>query len=538
MRILLTLLVLPVLAQQGVTVRGTVVNSVSQEPLNNAIVTLTLAGGRGGASFVTESRGGGKFTIQGMTRGKYIVMAQREGYMQEVGGAPGAPPPQILLESGKDLNVVVSMQPLCVIAGRVTDADGDPLRGVNVMAMRYGYVAGKRALNSASSVMADDRGDYRLFGLAPGKYYVRAAGAQRGPGGARQAINAATFFPGTAEAAEAAAVNVAAGGEARGIDIALRRETVFKVRGTLPTPVLRTGTQEFFEGGLEPAIRRGAGLQLTSVSPQAVAGGFPMSMSGQDGATHFEFSDVPPGAYVITATRIEEGHSLYARENVQVGGADVDGVNLTFLPALDVTGKVVWDGAPTGKFEGMRVRLGPQAGTRGGAVPLAPLKEDGTFVLHDVPPQVFELMINGPATSYLKSVQVGGKAVEGREVDFTKGANTLTVVLASDFAEVDGMVKDEKGAPALRVRVTAIPVGRNLGRMDDSRFAFTDENGKFQIAKLAPGDYKMFAWDKVVVGAPQDPEFRKPYEKQGLEIRLESNGRKTADLTVIHVAEQ
>ena len=276
MRILLTLLALPVLAQQGVTVRGTVINSVSQEALNNAIVTLTLAGGRGGASFVTESRGGGKFTIQGMTPGKYIVMAQREGYMQEVGGASGAPPPQLLLESGKDLNVVVRMQPLCVIAGRVTDADGDPLRGVNVMAMRYGYVAGKRALNSASSVMADDRGDYRLFGLAPGKYYVRAAGAQRGPGGARQAINAATFFPGTAEAAEAAAVNVAAGGEARGIDIALRRETVFKVRGTLPTvpsPPLRSGTQEFFQGGLEPAIRRGFSMQLTSVSPQAVAGG-------------------------------------------------------------------------------------------------------------------------------------------------------------------------------------------------------------------------------------------------------------------------
>jgi hypothetical protein len=536
MKILLTLLVLPLLAQQSVTVRVTVVNSVSQEPLNNAIVTLSFAGARGGASSVTETTGGGKFVIQGMSPGKYIIMAQRDGYMKEVDGAPGAPPPLVILESGKDLNVVVRMQPLCVIAGRVTDADGDPLRGVGVMAMRYSYVAGKRALNSTSLVTTDDRGDYRLFGLPPGKYYVRAGGNQRGLSTDLHATNATTFFPGTTEATEAGAVNVAAGGEARGIDIALRREAVYKVSGTMP-PVMPPGSQEL-NGAPKPVMRRGYYPQLTPVSPQAVAAGFPMSIDEQGGMTHFSFVGVPPGAYVLTATMTEEGHSLYARENVQVGGTDVEGVNLTFLPALDVTGKVVWDGAPTGKFEGMRVRLGPPAGTRGGAVPLAPLKEDGTFVLHDVPPQVFELMINGPESSYLKSVQVGGKAVDGREVDLTKGGNALTVVLASDFAEVDGTVKDEKGAPAARVRVTAIPVGRNLGRMDDSRFAFTDENGKFDISKLAPGDYKMFAWDKVVVGAPQDPEFRKPYEKQGLEIRLESNGHKATDLTLIHVAEQ
>jgi hypothetical protein len=520
MKILLTLLVLPLLAQQSVTVRGTVVNSVSQEPLNNAIVTLSFAGARGGATFVTETTGGGIFAIQGMTPGKYMITAQRDGYAREVDGAPEAPPPQILLESGKDLNVMVRMQPLCVIAGRVTDADGDPLRGVIVMAMRYGYVAGKRALSSALSVITDDRGDYRLFGLAPGKYYIRAGGNPRGPSTFTHAVNAATFFPGRADAAEATTVNVAAGGEARGVDIALRKEAVFKVLGTMP---------------------EGTSVQLTSLSPQGMGGSFSGGVSGsaeEKGVLHFLFSDVPTGAYVVTAMRTEEGHSLYARESVVVGGADVDGVNLTFLPALNVTGKVIWDGAPTGKFEGMRVRLGPPAGTRGGAVPLAPLKEDGTFLLHDVQPQVFELMINGPATSYLKSVQVGGKAVDGREVDFTKGGNTLTVVLASDFAGVGGTVKDENGAPAARVRVTAIPVGRNLGRMDDSRFVFTDEKGNFQIAKLAPGDYKMFAWDKVVVGAPQDPEFRKPYEKQGLEIRLESNGHKTADLTVIHVAEQ
>ena len=539
MKILLVWMAGPLLfAQQGVTVRGTVVNAVSQETLNKVIVTLNSTGGPNGLSFATESAGG-RFTIEHVRPGKYIVTAQRDGFTREAEGAPGVPPPQVLVEGGKDLNVVVRMQPLCVIGGRVTDSDGDPLRSVNVTAMRYGYAGGKRQLNSAVSAMTDDRGDYRLFGLPPGRYFVRAAGSQRFLSTDLHAINAATYFPGTTEATEAGAVNVAAGGEARGIDIALRRETVFKVRGTLPSvPTvveLPTSPQiQFLNRGMHGAFN----LQLIPASPQGVAVGFPLSMSEQNGTTRFEFADVPSGAYVLTAMKTEEGHSTYARETVQVAGGDVDGLNLTLAPALDVTGKVIWEGEAAGKFEGMRVRLGPPAGRRGGVVPLTPLKEDGTFVIHDVPPDTFEVMVNGPATTYLKSVQVGVKPVDGREVDFTRGSGTLTIVLASDVGDVSGTVKDEKGLAAARVRVTAIPVGANLGRMDNSRFAFTNGEGKFEIQKLAPGDYKIFAWDNVEVGAPQDPEFRKPYEKQGREIRLSSNGRQTVDLTVIHVAER
>jgi hypothetical protein len=509
-------------------------------------IVLDPTDGRSKQSYATESRGGGHFEIRHVTPGKYRLSTQREGYRKELDGPPGIPLPQFDLQDGKTFDLVLKMEPLAVVRGRVTDSDGDPLRNANVMAMTYVYVNGARQLNSTSSAMTDDRGDYRLFGLAPGKYFVRAANPQRGMAGDFRGMATATYFPGTPNASEAVAVNVAAGGEASGINISLRKESVYKVRGTMPAvektktapaPEIRNDRGVLITAG--PRTPRGGYLlRLMSSKTDSMLGGFPMSMNESNGVTTFEFLAVPPGEYTLIASRNDNGHTLYAREKIQVSGADVEGVSLSFQPAFDVTGKVVFEGAPSGSFETMRVRFGPPGPSRGTAVPIAPLKADGTFVAHDVPPEVFDIAVNGPANTYLKTVRAGNQSLPGREVDFTHGPAAITLVLASDFADVDGTVQDEKGQASPRIRVTAIPVGKNLGRGDLSRFAFTDEKGHFEIKKLPPGNYKMFAWDKVEVGAPQDPEFRKPYEKQGKELRLDSNGRETVELKVIRVADQ
>jgi len=83
-----------------------------------------------------------------------------------------------------------------------------------------------------------------------------------------------------------------------------------------------------------------------------------------------------------------------------------------------------------------------------------------------------------------------------------------------------------------------IAYGSHLGRTDLSRPGFTDEQGKFHLRNVAPGEYKIFAWEDVPVGAPQDPEFRKPFEKQGLTLKMEPNGQQTVELTTIVIAAQ
>src|SRR5207253_163015 len=70
-----------------------------------------------------------------------------------------------------------------VIGGRVLDEDGEAMPGVMVRVMRYQYLQGERRLTPAGGGQTDDKGQYRVWGLMPGDYYVTAV-ARGGPAGA------------------------------------------------------------------------------------------------------------------------------------------------------------------------------------------------------------------------------------------------------------------------------------------------------------------------------------------------------------------
>jgi hypothetical protein len=80
-------------------------------------------------------------------------------------------------------------------------------------------------------------------------------------------------------------------------------------------------------------------------------------------------------------------------------------------------------------------------------------------------------------------------------------------------------------------------MGDHAGRLDLSRFAFTSEQGKFVMLNLAPGEFRIYAWENVERGPPQDAEFRKPFEKHGATVKLAPKGLEKVDLEVITVAE-
>jgi hypothetical protein len=156
-------------------------------------------------------------------------------------------------------------------------------------------------------------------------------------------------------------------------------------------------------------------------------------------------------------------------------------------------------------------------------------------VITDVIPDVYEIAIGPHPGAYVKSIRFGDEEVPDGRIDLTKAAGHLTVVLGTDLGEVEGSVKKAGGDPAVRVRVTLIAYGSHLGRHDLSHSGFTDDQGKFHLRNVAPGEYKVFAWEDVPVGAPQDPEFRRAFEKQAASVKMESNGHETVELTAISV---
>jgi Carboxypeptidase regulatory-like domain len=465
--------------------------------------------------YATETRSGGSFTLEHVRPGRYFVTAERAGFRTELNDQGVAR--QITVESGHDENLVIKMDPLCVIRGRVTDADGDPVRGATITAMRYDYSSGKRQLNGGVEVTTDDRGDYRLYGLRPGRYYVRASNVSQVIS-IGQSPYLATFFPNSQDPASATSVALAAGSEAQGIDIALRHGAMHKVSGTLPR--------------LPPNSHYS--LTLIPRAPDGSAMKFPDLMGGRRDTFPFRFDNVVPGSYELAGTRVTEGEpTSFLRQRVDVGDGDVDGVVPEVFPGFDVAGKFVFEGGQGGAIENMGVRFKP-ASSYYGSFPIATVKPDGSFIARNIAPAEFEIEIMGGGGAYLQTLQLDEHVQTSNRIDFSRAqGRLLTLRLATDFGRLEGFVHDEFGAPVTHAHVTPLSKERSF-----SGSATTDAKGHFQMDKIPPGAYMVFAWDHLPQGAAQDTEFRKPYEKLAKEIRVQPNVQGAVDLLVVHVVER
>ena len=507
------------LAQEPVPPRLSVagmVISTAGDPVRKATVILR-AQDENGISYTVNSDANGRFLIDDVQPGAYSVSADRQGFESDTDGAPGAPRPSLKVEAGQSVtDVKIKLMPLGVITGRVLDDDGDPVRGAQVQAMAYAYQAGKKQLRNVEQIMANERGEFRLFGLRPGTFYLRASGHNRSRGNPISGSFTPTYFPNTTDAGHAAPIDVSAGAQLRGFDIRLRREPRYSVRGKRPE-----------------VKHEGAQLMLQIVPRGGYDGSFHSSQRG-DNET-FEFMDLLPGSYVVVGRVSEDGKTSVVRQPVEVVNADVDGLTLNFVPAIEVAGSVRVEGTPHHPLDNLRVFLR-------GDIPMmmgqssAEVKPDGSFVILDVVPDVYEITVGPTQGAYMKSIRLGDAEVPDQRIDLTQGSGSLMVLLATDVGEVEVSVKKSNGDPAVRVRITLIAYGKHLGRDDLSRSGFTDDQGKCHLRNVAPGEYKLFAWEDAPIDAPQDPEFRKPFEKQSVTVKMEPNGHETAlELTAISV---
>src|SRR5262249_37034879 len=90
----------------------------------------------------------------------------------------------IALEPGQTLkDLTFKLHPFGVIAGTIRDPEGEPLARMAVTALRVRFEDGRRKVSAVDPAYTDELGQYRITGLAPGKYYVRAEPKVKGPAG-------------------------------------------------------------------------------------------------------------------------------------------------------------------------------------------------------------------------------------------------------------------------------------------------------------------------------------------------------------------
>ena len=390
--------------------------------------------------------------------------------------------------------------PLGAITGRVLDSDGDPVRGAKVSARHYEYAAGRKRLRTVAEVESGDNGDFRLFGLRAGTFYLRAMATDRNSIANLGDAKTTSYYPDASDESHASPIELHDGAQLRGLDIRLQSPSVHALRFEIPD-----AQTEF----------RHCSCSAFLLNSQGFAPGQQASYP----ATGILFEKVPPGSYDVFVVRVIGGKPTYATQSVDVANADVDGGALTFLPATEVSGSVRVEGAAFSGLGKVSVHLHPARPIPEVSSFDANVKPDGSFLLTNVAPVVYEVEIGRIPGVYLKSAP---------RIDGASKLEPLTLVLGADVGDVDGVVQNGNGEALAQARVDLI-----ASRVDLDRSGFTGEDGKFEIKDVPPGEYQVFAWQDVPDGASEDPDFRKPFEKQAVSVKMQPNGHEKVQVTAI-----
>ncbi|MEP7362476.1 MAG: carboxypeptidase-like regulatory domain-containing protein [Acidobacteriota bacterium] len=517
-------------ALQGTaSVEGTVTHRRTGEPVARAMVYLQKSDGSQGLSLAAGADG--KFVFENVAGGNYRVSADRRGFLRGEYGARkyGQRGGLIALTDGQEMKGAdVKLDPQSVIAGRILDENGEPMEHVQVMALPRVLGGNLGQIGRSGNAQTDDRGEFRIAALAPGKYYVQAMASRRGTmmqGRNMRRVDegetetyALTYFPGTTEASAAQPLELGVGQEFLGLSLQVQKARVYKVSGRVQG--VEAGNLRVMAS---PKGRFGFGGGNMSVGVRADGG--------------FELTGLAPGSYTIMAARGGPGGGGAAKAVVEVGNADVEGVNLVFGATMTVQGTIKIEGTTSVSKSNLNVRL---VESEGAMSPMGRAKEDGTFTIENVMPDQYRFTtVFLPQGLYLKSVRMSGQDVTGKVIDLTSGATgRFEVLLGSKPAAVSGMVgkatPESLPGTVILVAEGGFPLQMGLGPMPGNQWeASVDQYGAFSIANVPPGDYRVYAFEEFNRSEGYDPEFLKKFESSSEKVKLGEGDVKTIALKQI-----
>jgi hypothetical protein len=527
----------PAAAGGTAVIRGRVVEAATGKGLSRVQVRANTPNPNAGGPpptpypWVATTDGDGRYEIKGLPAGTYGIVATKANYVRAAWGEQrvDGPAKRIPITEGQVLEKIdLRLTRAGVVTGRIVDEFGDPVTDVFVTAMRYQYIQGSRRLTQGGrGGSTNDIGEYRIYGLSPGQYFVSAT--LRNFTGINtettdRSSYAPTFYPGTGNVAEAQRLTIAAGQTAGDINLALLPIQTARVSGTA---IDADGKP--MVGMVNVMQRLGATMIGGSAAQVRPDGTFTVNLT--------------PGDYVFRV--FGPGTSDVAFTDVTVNGSDMDGVQIVAAKPSIIRGRIVFTPSATAADPPKPTAFDLGA-TREWAIgqPVrnqAKIKDDGTFEISLPAGHVLirGLMMgqgNGPGGPppwrlnrvILQDLDVGDSGID---VPPNGTIENVVVEMTNHLAEAVGRVTDADGK-IVRDCFVIVFAQDSTHWTVQTRHLSVSRPGLDDLfhARLLAGDYYAVAMSDVETNAWTDPEFLAQARERATRFSIAGGEKKTLDL--------
>jgi len=500
-------------------ITGTVVNSVTGEPVRRSIVAALSSSDQQTIASV-ETGSDGQFALEGLAAGKYDVVAFRRGFLLSLYDQHELFNTAIVTSEGQQTEgLILRMTPVSSLHGVVTGDGGDPVENAKILLFLKprSHNPGAR-VTQIGETATDDTGTYDFGDLAPGEYLLAvkaepwyalhhsAVGSrQRLPDQTGIALDVAypvTFFDSTTDEASAIPIILAAGSREEA-DINLHAVPALHL--IVETPARQDG------------LPSSASLMHTIFGDVAST----EQMLPLYGAQAVEFTGVAPGHYELEHGDPPRIADLDASANQQLDP------NLG-KPAAEVSGTLR---SSSGAALPDKVTLSLESlDTVHGQTSHNVQSSDGQFTFKSIRQGNYELTAGTSQKQLpITSITIGNRTHPGNQITVLDKPLQAVVTVNLSETRIEGFArKGEKGVPGVMVVLvpkepSAFP---SLARRDQS-----DSDGSFTLIDVAPGRYTVVAiedgWDLDW----ELPEVIGRYLPKGISVTVTESSGKLVRLT-------
>ena len=481
---------------------------------------------------------GGRFAVRDLAPGRYRVMAFRPNYPRSWREQGRIGEIEVSLGPGEEKrDISFAFTPGATLGGRVLDEFGEPLPRCSVQLLDFLHHLGRKILEPVQGNSTNDRGEYRISHVSPGRYYLMASCSNLMLPSARPLAPPETelepdvaeaygalLYPGVEDLSGAARLSLAPGVELGGLDFHFRRVRVVTVRGTAVFP----------SGGTPPEA---VNLQLIPDDPLARITGQRDTRSDPK-TGKFVITGVRPGTWKLMGSDTDSPAAWLARVELTVGTAPVRDVKLELQPALNLAGTLELEGERGAEQGKMQIYFSALDDAQPSSPPPATVGENGGFSIQGVFPGTWIVNVMPlPPNSYVKSIRLGDQESAGQVLVVPPAAaGPLRIVLSANGSEISGVVEGAPAGSHPSVIVVANPEGDLSRNRHLQRVARVSGGGSFLLRGLAPGEYRLHALETQDWTVPQNDDLLRALEARSQRISVHEGQKSSVQLALIPAA--